>query len=178
VLAELRATGKPIVGSVAGFTTAEYVALAQAYAQAEVQMVELNLSNPMLPCNRHGSCDLAAVDEVLTAVRAIVRTPLAVKLPALSEGAVEDAVESLRRHRIEVFVCNTPQLSTFVPAIGAGLDIIAVGGVSNGKDTQEALGRGAKAVQIGSALMKEGPGVFARIEQELRAERTTHATDA
>jgi len=34
------------------------------------------------------------------------------------------------------------------------------------------------AVQIGSALMKEGPGVFARIEQELRAERTTHATDA
>jgi hypothetical protein len=26
--------------------------------------------------------------------------------------------------------------------------------------------------------MKEGPGVFARIEQELRAERTTHATDA
>jgi dihydroorotate dehydrogenase len=34
------------------------------------------------------------------------------------------------------------------------------------------------AVQIGSALMKEGPGVFACIEQELRAERTTHATDA
>ncbi|HEX9871873.1 MAG TPA: hypothetical protein VGC99_25400 [Candidatus Tectomicrobia bacterium] len=178
VLAELRATGKPIVGSVAGFTTAEYVALAQAYAQAEVQMVELNLSDPILPCNRHGSCDLAAVDEVLTAVRAAVRTPLAVKLPALSEGVVGDAVECLRRHRIEVFACNTPQLSTFVPAIGGGIDIIAVGGVSNGQDTQEALGRGAKAVQIGSALMKEGPGVFARIEQELRAERTTHATGA
>jgi len=178
VLAELQTTGKPIVGSVAGFTTTEYVALAQAYAQAEVQMVELNLSDSILPCNRSGSCDLAAVDEVLTAVRAAIHTPLAVKLPTLTEGAVGAAVELLRRHRIDVFVCNTPQLSIFVPAIGAGLDIIAVGGVSNGKDTQEALGRGAKAVQIGSALMKEGPGVFDRIEQELRAERTTHATDA
>ena len=178
MLAELQAMGKPIIGSVAGFTTAEYVSLAQAYTRAEVQMVELNLSDSILPCNRSGSCDLAAVDEVLTAVRAAVRTPLAVKLPILSEGAGGAAVELLRRHRIEVFVCNTPQLSIFVPAIGAGLDIIAVGGVSNGKDAQEALGRGAKAVQIGSALMKEGPGVFARIEQELRAERTTHATDA
>jgi dihydroorotate dehydrogenase len=141
-------------------------------------MVELNLSDSILPCNQSGACDLAAVDEVLAAVRATVGAPLAVKLPVLSDGVVGAAVELLRRHRIEVFVCNTPQLSTFVPASGAGLDIIAVGGVSNGKDTQEALGRGAKAVQIGSALMKEGPAVFARIEQELRAERTTHATDA
>jgi dihydroorotate dehydrogenase (fumarate) len=178
VLSELKAAGKPIVGSVAGFSTAEYVALAQAYAQAEVQMVELNLSDPIVPCNRSGSCDLAAVDEVLTAVRAAVRAPLAVKLPVLAEGAVSTAVELLRRHRIEVFVCNTPQLSTFVPAIGGVLDLIAVGGVSNGKDAQGALRRGAKAVQIGSALMKEGPGVFARIQQELSTERTTHETEA
>ena len=30
----------------------------------------------------------------------------------------------------------------------------------------------AKAVQIGSALMKEGPGVFIRLQQELSAART------
>ena len=178
VLSELKAAGKPIVGSVAGFTTAEYVELAQAYAQAGVQMVELNLSDPIVPCNRSGSCDLAGVDEVVAAVRVAVRAPLAVKLPVLPEGAVGRAVELLRRHRIEVFVCNTPQLGIFVPVIGGALDLIAVGGVSNGKDAQGALSRGAKAVQIGSALMKEGPAVFARIQQELGAERTTHATDA
>jgi dihydroorotate dehydrogenase (fumarate) len=178
VLAELKATGKPIVGSVAGFTTAEYVALAQAYAGAAVQMVELNLSDPIVPCNRSGACDLGAVDEVVTAVRAAVRIPLAVKLPVLSDVASGRAVELLRRHRIEIVVCNTPQLATFVPAIGGALDLIAVGGVSNGKDAQGALSRGAKAVQIGSALMKEGPGVFARIQQELSAERVAHETDA
>jgi len=52
------------------------------------------------------------------------------------------------------------------------IDIIAVGGVSTGKDAQAALTRGAKAVQIGSALMKEGPGVFTRLQQELSAART------
>lgn len=176
VLAELKATGKPVIGSVAGFTTAEYVELAQAYAQAGVQIVELNLSDPIVPCNRSGACDLAAVDEVVKAVRTAVRAPLAVKLPGLPEAAMGQAVDLLRRHRIEVFVCNTPQLAAFAPAIGGALDLIAVGGVSNGKDAQGALSRGAKAVQIGSALMKEGPEVFARIQQELSAERTTHAT--
>jgi dihydroorotate dehydrogenase (fumarate) len=176
VLAELKATGKPVIGSVAGFTTAEYVELAQAYAEAGVQIVELNLSDPIVPCNRSGACDLAAVDEVVKAVRTAVRAPLAVKLPGLPEAAMGQAVDLLRRHRIEVFVCNTPQLAAFAPAIGGALDLIAVGGVSNGKDAQGALSRGAKAVQIGSALMKEGPEVFARIQQELSAERTTHAT--
>jgi dihydroorotate dehydrogenase (fumarate) len=178
VLAELKATGKPVIGSVAGFTTAEYVELAQAYAQAGVQIVELNLNDPIVPCNRSGACDLAAVDEVVKAVRTAVRAPLAVKLPGLAEAAMGQAVDLLRRHRIEVFVCNTPQLAAFESAIGGALDLIAVGDVSNGKDAQGALSHGAKAVQIGSALMKEGPRVFARIQQELSAERTTHETGA
>jgi dihydroorotate dehydrogenase (fumarate) len=178
VLSDLKAAGKPIVGSVAGFTREEYVELAQAYAQAGVQVVELNLSDPIVPCNRSGACDLAAVDEVVKAVRAAVQVPLAVKLPGLPDGAVGHAFDLLRRHRIEVFVCNTPQLVAFAPAIGGALDLIAVGGVSNGKDARGALSRGAKAVQIGSALMKEGPGVFGRIRQELSAERTMHETDA
>jgi dihydroorotate dehydrogenase (fumarate) len=178
VLSELKTSGKPIVGSVAGFTTAEYVELAHAYTQAGVHVVELNLSDPIVPCNRSGACDLAVVGEVLQAVRAAVQAPLAVKLPGLPDGTVGPAVDLLRRHRIDIFVCNTPQLGAFVPAIDGAIDLIAVGGVSNGKDAHEVLRRGAKAVQIGSALMKEGPGVFARIQQELSAERTGHETEA
>jgi dihydroorotate dehydrogenase (fumarate) len=171
LIPELKTVGKPIIGSVAGFTTAEYVELARTYGQAGVHIVELNLSDPIVPCNRGGACDLDAVDAVVKAVRAVVRVPLAVKLPGLPDGAVGSAVDLLRRYQIEVFVCNTPQLGTFVPVIGGALDLIAVGGVSNGKDAHHALSHGAKAVQIGSALMKEGPGVFARIQQELIIER-------
>jgi dihydroorotate dehydrogenase len=178
VLADLRAAGKPVIGSVAGFTAAEYVELAHAYARVGVQIVELNLSDPIVPCNRGGMCDLAGVDEVVRAVRAAVRAPLAVKLPGLPEAATGGVIDLLRRHRVEVFVCNTPQLAAFGPAVSAVLELIAVGGVSNGKDAQGALSRGAKAVQIGSALMTEGPGVFARVQRELSVERTAPGTGA
>jgi Dihydroorotate dehydrogenase len=100
------------------------------------------------------------------------------ELAASATGAVGRASELLRRHRVDAFVCHTPQLAVFVPALGGALDLIAVGGVSNGKDAQGALSRGAKAVQVGSALMKEGPGVFARIQQKLITERTTHESGA
>jgi dihydroorotate dehydrogenase (fumarate) len=169
LIPELKGAGKPLIGSVAGFTTAEYVELAQAYARAGVDIIELNLSDPVVPCNRGGACDLAAVDTVIQAVRAAVHTPLAVKLPGLSEGAVDQAVALLRRYQVEAFVCNTPQLTTFAPALQGQTDLIAVGGVSTGTDAQGALKRGAKAVQIGSALLKEGPAVFTRIQQEFLA---------
>jgi dihydroorotate dehydrogenase (fumarate) len=178
VLSALKAAGKPIIGSVTGLTTAEYVELAKAYAQAGVQIVELNLSDPVVPCNRGGTCDLAAVEAVVKAVRAGVPVPLAVKLPGLPVGAVGYAVELFRRHQIEVCVCQTPQLATFAPALDGALDLMAVGGVSNGQEAHDARSRGATAVQIGSALMKEGPGVFARIQQELIAARAIHETGA
>jgi dihydroorotate dehydrogenase (fumarate) len=178
VLTALKAAGKPVIGRVAGLTTGESVELAQAYAPAGVPIVELKLSDPVIPCNRGGTCDLAAVEAVVQAVRATVSVPLAVKLPGLPGGVVGHAVERLRRHRIEVGVCHTPQLATFALARDGALDLIAVGGVSDGTAVREALSRGATAVQIGSALMQEGPGVLARIQREVIAERAIHETGA
>jgi uncharacterized membrane protein (UPF0127 family) len=64
-----------------------------------------------------------------------------------------------QRRRIAVVVGNRPEVPAFVPTIGGALDLLTVGGVSNGEDAQAVLSRGAKAVPIGSALTKEGPGV-------------------
>ncbi len=47
------------------------------------------------------------------------------------------------------------------------LPIIGTGGVVRGADAFEHLLCGASAVQIGTALVEEGPGVFARLEREL-----------
>ena len=49
------------------------------------------------------------------------------------------------------------------------LDIVAVGGVNSGRDAYIAHLTGAKAVQIGSALIKEGAGALGRIDRELDA---------
>jgi dihydroorotate dehydrogenase len=47
------------------------------------------------------------------------------------------------------------------------LDVVAVGGINTGRDAYIAHLTGAKASQVGSALMKEGAGALARIDLEL-----------
>jgi dihydroorotate dehydrogenase (fumarate) len=48
-----------------------------------------------------------------------------------------------------------------------GIDIIGCGGVMNGTDAFEHILCGASAVQVGTQLMKEGPSVFDRLNNEL-----------
>jgi len=52
---------------------------------------------------------------------------------------------------------------------GDRIPIIGTGGVENGTDIFEHVLCGASAVQIGTALVEEGCGVFARLEREVTA---------
>ena len=45
--------------------------------------------------------------------------------------------------------------------------MVAVGGINGGRDAYIAHLTGAKAVQVGSALIKEGAGALGRIDREL-----------
>ena len=54
---------------------------------------------------------------------------------------------------------------------GTAFDVVAIGGIHSGYDVRRALAKGAKAVQVRSALVEEGPGVFARLEREMRMAR-------
>ena len=47
------------------------------------------------------------------------------------------------------------------------LDAVAVGGINTGRDAYIAHLCGARAVQVGSALMTEGAGALPRIDREL-----------
>ncbi len=58
---------------------------------------------------------------------------------------------------------------------GAPLETIVVGGIQSGYDVSRALGKGAKAVQVGTALVTEGPRVFARLAREMRVARGERA---
>lgn len=55
----------------------------------------------------------------------------------------------------------------FYELLGDKVAIIGCGGVTTGRDALEHLLAGASAVQVGTQLMREGPGVFARIASEL-----------
>jgi dihydroorotate dehydrogenase (fumarate) len=49
------------------------------------------------------------------------------------------------------------------------IKIIGVGGVYTGTDAFEFILAGASAVQIGTAFLQEGPGIFKKTQQELAA---------
>lgn len=63
-----------------------------------------------------------------------------------------------------VALANVNQFYKLLPKT---VDIIGCGGISTGLDMFEHILCGAKAVQIGSQLMYEGPSCFERINQEL-----------
>lgn len=49
------------------------------------------------------------------------------------------------------------------------LPIVGVGGISSGNDALEMIMAGAKAVQIGTSLMYQGHGIFAKVTNEIAA---------
>ena len=181
LVGELRASGTPVIASLAGFAVEEYTDMAVAYATAGADIIELNLADPFVVCNTAGHCDIEVVQAILSKVRnAQITTPLAVKLPAFTEQEQLSAmVRLLRQMAIPIVVCvnapigaaAAPTLVThvqFVCEAGRGaFDVVAVGGVSNGQDILRALTQGAAAVQIGSAVQHEGPGLFTRLRTEV-----------
>ena len=56
----------------------------------------------------------------------------------------------------------------FYELLNKDIDIIGVGGIYNGTDVFEFILAGAKAVQVGTIFMQEGPSCFERIEKEFR----------
>ena len=55
----------------------------------------------------------------------------------------------------------------FYELLGKKIQIIGVGGVYTGVDAFEFILAGASAVQIGTAFLQKGPGIFAKVQKEL-----------
>ncbi|EHI68681.1 dihydroorotate oxidase [Streptococcus ictaluri] len=61
----------------------------------------------------------------------------------------------------------------FYQRLNPSIQIIGTGGVKNGRDAFEHILCGASMVQIGTALHQEGPSIFARVSEELKAIMTS-----
>ena len=55
----------------------------------------------------------------------------------------------------------------FYELLGRKIQIIGVGGIYTGIDAFEFILAGASAVQIGTAFLQKGPGIFAKVQKEL-----------
>jgi len=197
-LPELRRSGTVIFANVFGYSVEDYVEVVQVLNDAEgVAAYELNVS---CPNTKHGgiffSSDPALLAEVVSAVRAVSRRPLIVKLSPnvarvepLAQAAAESGADALSLVNTFVALAIDPQ--TRRARIGAGfgglsgpaikpialrmvyeaaravkIPVVGLGGIASGLDAAEFLIAGASAVEVGTANFWD-PTSPVRIAREL-----------
>jgi dihydroorotate dehydrogenase (NAD+) catalytic subunit len=188
---ELAPRGKTIIGSVVGNTDDEIVKVAVALDRAGVKILELNLADDYVQNSVAPFATLERLKTLVSRVRGEVGSVLAVKIPpklAIEPRAIADLFKSLGV-RIAVCANDLPkdlridlrsgtaegaartlsQSHAFAKQSEGMLNVVAVGGINGGGDAYIAHLAGAKAVQVGSALIKEGADALGRIDRELDA---------
>lgn len=183
--------GKSIIGSVVGVSDDEIVKVATALDRAGVKIIELNLADDYVQNSVAPFANLERLKAIVGRVRGEVQAALAVKVPpklTIEPRAIAEVFKSLR---VAIAVCandlpkdleidlaiglakgqprTLSQAHAFYQASEGSLDVVAVGGINGGRDAYIAHLTGATAVQVGSALIKEGAGALGRIDGELDA---------
>ncbi|MHA1835633.1 MAG: dihydroorotate dehydrogenase [Candidatus Odinarchaeia archaeon] len=172
----------PIIGSVTGYTTDEFIKVALEFEKAGVIAVELNISCPHEKVSQIGQHPQLTY-QIVKKIRSEVNLPIIVKLTPNVTDITEIAVEAEKAGADAITAINTikamaidietgvPILSNKIgglsgPAIKpiavrcvyeiyekVSIPIIGVGGISNWSDVIEFIMAGASAVQIGTALL-------------------------
>lgn len=171
---ELAALGTPpVIPSIAGATVDEYVTLARAFAEAGAALLEANLADPYVEATLAPFDDAGALAALLGPLVAAAGVPVSVKLPERPRWAYRLVGEVLRDAGVRVVVVKNDfaGLEKFLVETARTFDVVAVGGIRSGYDVARALGKGARAVQVGSALVSEGPRIFARLAHEMELGR-------
>jgi len=200
IAGELVPRGKKIIGSVVGASENEFVEVASVLDRAGVSIVELNLADDYVTKSVAPFASFERLKSLIGRVRGETGCALAVKVPPrmpFEPRAIADLFKSMR---IAIAVCandlpkdlaidlaratvegprrTLSQAHAFFEDSENLLDVVAVGGINTGRDAYVAHLAGAKAVQVGSALMKEGAGALGRIDRELDAMLGEHGHES
>ena len=189
VAGELNPRGKAIIGSVVGESDDEIVKVAKTLDGAGVKIIELNFADDFVQNAVAPYASLDRLKRLVARVRGEVQAKLALKLPSKLSIEPQAVVAMLLAAQVQIVLCandlpkdlqvdlkrgiasgadrGLSQVNTFARATKGSLDIVAVGGINTGRDAYIAHLTGAKAVQVGSALIREGAGALARIDSEL-----------
>lgn len=173
LVGELAATERVVVPSIAGATQDELVTLARAFADGGATLVEVNLAEPWVEATLAPFESRDDFRRLIGAVAAASSRPLALKLPERPglPYAVLGAALAEAGVRVVVAKNDFAGFEKLLVEAGRVFDIVVVGGIRSGYDVARALGKGAAAVQVGAALVEEGPAIFARLAREMRGAR-------
>lgn len=195
----LNALGVPLFASIFAGTVEEFGEVAKVIAQAEPDLIEVNISCPNVasdfgePFSANAASAAAVTRSVCTAVSIPISVKLAPNVPNLAqiakavvaEGAnAITAINTVPAMLIDAYA-GRPVLKNKTGGLSGlaikpialravwelsqavSVPIIGTGGVTKGLDAAEMIMAGASLVGVGSAVVNDGPAVFARIAREL-----------
>ncbi len=187
----------PVIGSLNATSAGGWVRYAALIADAGADALELNLYHVAADQQRNAA-DMEGADlDVIAAVRAEIDIPLAVKLSpyysamanfaALVVAAGADGLVLFNRFyqpdldldtldvvpRIELshqWELRLPLrwVAILRPQLDAAVSLAATSGIATGSDVVKALLVGSDVAMMASALLRDGPGHIATVEQQLR----------
>jgi len=149
------------------------VTLARAFGDGGATLVEVNLADPWVEATLAPFESRDDFRRLIGAVAAASSRPLALKLPERPGLPYAVLGAALAEAGVHVVVAKNDFAGFEKLLVEAGrvFDIVVVGGIRSGYDVARALGKGAAAVQVGAALVEEGPAIFARLAREMRGAR-------
>jgi len=187
----------PVIASLNATSTGAWIRYARLMADAGADALELNLYHVAADQQRNAA-DMEGADlDVIAAVRAEIDIPLAVKLSpyysamanfaALVVAAGADGLVLFNRFyqpdldldtldvvpRIELshqWELRLPLrwVAILRPQLDAAVSLAATSGIATGSDVVKALLVGSDVAMMASALLRDGPGHIAPVEQQLR----------
>lgn len=167
-LAEVGA--RPVIASIAGSTVDEYAMLARTFADAGATMIEANVADEWVAATLAPFEDARTLGALAARLASDSPVPVSVKLPQRFAASYRKLGPVLADAGIGVIVIQNDfaGFEKFLLESGGRFEMIVVGGIRSGYDVRRALGKGAKAVQVGPTLGEEGPALFGRLAREMR----------
>ena len=195
-IAIAKGSNRPVIGSIFASTVEEFVNLAIRMQKYRVNAIELNLSCPHVKgFGSEVGSDPDLVEQIVNELKLKIPVPIFAKLTPNVTNILDIAkaahkadalvlINTVRAIRIDIHA-RMPVLSNIYgglsgPAIKpiglravydvyreTGFNIIGVGGIETHEDVVEYIMAGARAVQIGTALMTKGRKIFGELNSNL-----------
>ena len=162
----LRQYDTKIIANVSGNTVEEYEGMVEKISDADVDLIEMNISCPNVKCGGMAfGTQPKMVEEVVSAAKAKAKKPLIVKLSPnvtdiaeiarAAESAGADAlslINTLLGMRIDIEK-RRPMVYQVRRAVS--VPILGMGGIRTGRDIVEMLLAGADAVAMGTVMFND-----------------------
>jgi dihydroorotate dehydrogenase (fumarate) len=193
----------PVIASLNASTAGGWVRYARLMQDAGADALELNLYRVAADRGRTAE-DVEQADlQMIAAVRASVRIPLAIKLSPYYSSLAHFAQQTIKSGADGLVLFNrfyqpdldlesldvVPRLelsqawemrlplrwiALLRPQLGPGVSLAATSGAQSGTDVVKGLMVGADVVMMTSAVLRHGPRHIATVEAELRSWMTAH----